>query len=91
MPNRPYTDKERVRLIQLLGMLGTVFDGERASIAKKIDDIVQGIGRTWAELIVPISVEPRAEEPRRASPKPESDSQKSRPDAYRNWRDAAAC
>jgi hypothetical protein len=41
------------RLVKLLGMLGSAYDGERASAAAKVDALVRSLGLTWRDLITP--------------------------------------
>ena len=41
----------RAKLVKLLGMMGSQFDGERASAALMAEKLRQGIGLTWDQLI----------------------------------------
>ncbi len=45
------TDKETARLIKLLGMMGSSFDGERANAAAKANELVRGAGLTWEQYL----------------------------------------
>ena len=49
-----YDDRER--LVKLLNMLGSEDEGERASAAKKADDLRKSLGLSWSNLIVPSRV-----------------------------------
>lgn len=44
------TDK-RARLVRLLGLLGSAFDGERANAAAMADRLVREAGLTWDQVI----------------------------------------
>jgi hypothetical protein len=50
-----YEDRER--LVKLLGMLGSEHEGERASAAKKADDLRKSLDLDWSDLIVPPRVQ----------------------------------
>lgn len=45
--------EDRTRLIRLLGMLGSMYDGERANAAALADRFVREKGMTWAEVVTP--------------------------------------
>lgn len=51
MSNLSSADTER--LVRLLGMLGSDFDGERASAALMASRLLKSKGLTWAELLTP--------------------------------------
>jgi hypothetical protein len=59
------------KLVKVLGMLGSVHDGEVAAAGRRADAIVKGAGLSWGDVIVPAA--PRSE-PRR------------QPRAPRRWR-----
>lgn len=42
---------KRTRLIKLLGMLGSEFEGERANAAAMIDRIIRDHGLTWQQVL----------------------------------------
>jgi hypothetical protein len=44
-------DSKRPRLVQLLGMLGSDFDGERATAGRMADTLVRSLGLTWDAVI----------------------------------------
>lgn len=44
-------DADRTRLIRLLGMLGSAFDGERANAAALADKLVRAAGMTWSDVV----------------------------------------
>jgi hypothetical protein len=48
------SDVDRVKLIKLLGMFGSAFDGERANAASLADKLVRANGITWDRLIVSV-------------------------------------
>jgi hypothetical protein len=73
---------DRTRLIKLLGMLGSVHDGERSSAAALADKLVRAAGLTWSDVILPIKPAEPARKPRSWDQEPEQD----------DWRDIAeAC
>ena len=45
--------KKLERLVQLLGMLGSDFEGERATAGRMASDIVRASGLTWRDLLSP--------------------------------------
>ncbi|PWT71764.1 MAG: hypothetical protein C5B59_17445 [Bacteroidetes bacterium] len=47
MPDQAWKD----RLIRLLGMLGSSFDGERANAGKMANDMLKKAGLTWEDVI----------------------------------------
>ncbi len=51
MGSMALSDEERIRLTRLLGMLGSAFDGERASAAAMADKLVRSKGMTWADVL----------------------------------------
>ena len=55
------TPADRQRLARILGMLGSEFDGERASAALQAEAFRKKHGLTWAELLAlkPVEEEPR--------------------------------
>lgn len=46
------SDSETNRLIKLLGMLGSGFDGERANAAAKANELIRSKGLTWESYIL---------------------------------------
>mgnify|MGYP001563291157 CR=1 FL=1 len=48
----PLTDESRDRLVKLCGMMGSSFDGERATAALMADRLVKSMGVTWNDLII---------------------------------------
>jgi hypothetical protein len=48
--------EQRARLVKFLGMLGSEREGERATAAKKADDLRKSLGLSWSSLIVPSRV-----------------------------------
>lgn len=44
-------DKQRTRLIQFLGMLGSEHDGERANAAKMADTLLRASGLDWKAVV----------------------------------------
>jgi len=55
------------RLVHILGMLGSNFDGERAAAAKKADELVKRHRLTWEQVIIPALSRPEKEAPRQES------------------------
>jgi hypothetical protein len=47
----PLSEDDRRRLVMLLGMLGSEFEGERAAAALKADQLVRKAGLSWAEVV----------------------------------------
>lgn len=45
------THADRVKLVRMLGMLGSEFQGERAAAALKADKLVRSRGLTWEALL----------------------------------------
>lgn len=45
------TAAERTKLVRMLGMLGSEFEGERAAAALKADKLVRSRGLTWEALL----------------------------------------
>ncbi len=45
-------EKERDRLVKLLGLLSSVHDGERAAAGLAADKLVRALGITWEDAIV---------------------------------------
>lgn len=43
---------DRARLVKLLGMLGSDFDGERSSAGRMASDLIKKLGATWDNVIV---------------------------------------
>jgi hypothetical protein len=54
---RGYQYEQRERLVKLLGKLGSEHEGERATAAKKADDLRTSLGLSWSNLIVPCRVQ----------------------------------
>src|SRR3954447_24479566 len=44
-------DAKRTRLVRLLGMLGSDFDGERANAGRMADEMVRELGLTWEQVV----------------------------------------
>ncbi|MCF4165669.1 hypothetical protein L2U69_08445 [Zavarzinia compransoris] len=44
---------DRLRLVRVLGMLGSAHDGERSAAALAAHRLVTGAGLTWSELLLP--------------------------------------
>jgi hypothetical protein len=61
----------RVKLVKLLGMLGSDHDGERANAARLADEHRRKSGLTWHDLVLPIAEDPprKARKPRKAKPR----------------------
>lgn len=59
--------QDRMRLVHLLGMLGSDHDGERANAGRLADRMVRTAGLTWDQII---AIEPaaRADRPKRGAP-----------------------
>lgn len=55
------------RLVHILGMLGSNFDGERAAAAKKADELVKRYCLTWEQVIIPALPRPEKATPREES------------------------
>jgi hypothetical protein len=72
---------ERNRLIAILGMLGSDFDGERASVALMASRLLKNAGLVWADVVVVPQARPRQERPRHDP---------SDPFPGRSWYDIAA-
>lgn len=53
-------DDAAARLIKLLGMLGSAYDGERAAAGRKADEFIRSRGLTWADVIRPAARDHRA-------------------------------
>jgi hypothetical protein len=53
------------KLVKVLGMLGSAFDGEIAAAGRRADAMVKAVGLSWGDMIVPAA--PRTEPPRRPS------------------------
>src|SRR4051812_18279276 len=49
---------KRTRLVRLLGMLGSDFDGERAAAAAKADELVRDLGLTWDAVVASPALAP---------------------------------
>jgi hypothetical protein len=43
------------RLAKLCGLFGSHHDGERASAARKADELVRELGLTWRDIVMPVS------------------------------------
>ena len=56
------------KLVKVLGMLGSVHDGEIAAAGRRADAMVKGAGLSWDEVIVPAA--PRSEQPQQQSRAP---------------------
>jgi hypothetical protein len=52
------TDRDRGRLIQCLGMIGSAHDGEALNAARLANQSVQSTGLTWPDVINPPSSPP---------------------------------
>lgn len=50
------TPARRIRLVRLLGMLGSAHDGKRANAAALADRLVRDLGLVWDEVIAPASL-----------------------------------
>ncbi len=50
---------QRTKLIAILGMLGSEFDGERAAAALKASELVKANGLTWHDLLSPQPQQPQ--------------------------------
>jgi hypothetical protein len=59
---------ERMKLVRILGMLGSEHDGERASAAMAAHRVIQAAGTSWAQLLAEVPGE--AKTVRVASPDP---------------------
>ncbi len=46
------TDEQTKRLVKLLGMLGSSYDGERANAASKANELIRSAGLTWEQYIL---------------------------------------
>jgi hypothetical protein len=77
---------ERDRLIAILGMLGSDFDGERASAALMASRLLKNAGLVWADVVVVPQTGPRREPPRSEPPRPD----RSEPFGGRDWRELVA-
>jgi len=55
---RPLDDATAERLIRLLGMLGSRFDGEIANAGRKASDLLRQHGLQWSDVIAPSLVPP---------------------------------
>lgn len=51
---------QRVKLVRILGMLGSDHAGERAAAALAADRLVKATGITWPALLIPKAAGPRA-------------------------------
>jgi hypothetical protein len=51
------------KLVKVLGMLGSVHDGEVAAAGRRADAMIKGAGLTWGDVIKPAA--PRPEQPQR--------------------------
>lgn len=67
------SDADRMRLIKLLGMLNSAFEGERANAGGMADRLIRERGQTWDQVIV----KPGAQQQHHYQPPP----------PRRSWRD----
>jgi hypothetical protein len=51
------------KLVKVLGMLGSAYDGEVAAAGRRVHSMLQAEGLTWDDVIVPAA--PRSEQPQR--------------------------
>ena len=51
------------KLVKVLGMLGSAYDGEVAAAGRRVHSMLQAEGLTWVEVINPAA--PRSEQPQR--------------------------
>src|SRR3954470_1367431 len=51
------------KLVKVLGLLGSVHDGEVAAAGRRADAMVKGAGLSWGDVIAPAA--PRSEQPQR--------------------------
>jgi hypothetical protein len=49
-----FSEDARTRLIRLLGLLGSDFDGERATAGAMANRLVRDLGLTWGDVVVTI-------------------------------------
>ena len=75
--------EDRTKLIRILGMLGSEFDGERAAAGALASRILKDADLIWADVVSPhIEIHPQ-DRPRRQQAKPQPDID---PIAGRDWR-----
>lgn len=69
------TSAERIRLVNILGMLGSDHDGERAAAGLKATQMVRGKGMTWDDLIASLDklAEPTTRSTEEAGFRPDAD------------------
>ena len=51
-PTTILTAVQRIRIIKILGMLGSAHGGERAAAGKKATELLRGCDLTWDDVIV---------------------------------------
>ena len=57
------TEADRVRLVKLLGMLGSDHAGERDSAGVAAHRLIKSLGMTWAQVLAPPPPPPRQVDP----------------------------
>jgi hypothetical protein len=90
MPSLPALQPQyRKRLVDLLGMLGSDHDGERANAARLADEHRRKSGLTWHDIILPLA-EDRPRKPRKPrKAKATKPTPKPKPPEQPTWRDMA--
>jgi hypothetical protein len=78
--NAVLSPADRDRLVAILGMLGSAFDGERASAALLASRMLKAAGLAWGDVVCIPKKEPRQERPR---------PDRSDPFVGRSWRTIA--
>jgi hypothetical protein len=90
MPGVPMLQPEfRERFIRLLGMLGSDFDGERATAARMVEEHRRRCGLTWGELVIPVAEDRGRRKPAKPRKPRKAKATKPAPPAPPTWRDMA--
>ncbi|HTS09102.1 MAG TPA: hypothetical protein VMP68_26285 [Candidatus Eisenbacteria bacterium] len=85
MANLPQTQRDK--LIRILGMLGSDFDGERASAGVLASNLLKSLGLTWEDVIAKIAEEnPKQEQARQQQYNSYDPYQYKTYDDYAHWR-----
>jgi hypothetical protein len=77
------SSEDRTKLIRILGMLGSEFDGERAAAGALASRMLKDADLAWADVVSPHIEIYAQDRPRRQQAKPEPDID---PIAGRDWR-----
>lgn len=88
MPSLPALQPEfRERFIRLLRMLGSDFDGERATAARMVEEHRRRCGLTWGELVIPVAEDRGRRKP--AKPRKPRKPKPPEPPPEPTWREKA--